>query len=197
MNSFTIYGNNFSNTDPNRNTNYSSGDLLWSESNMSVNKTNIALYTTVSQPNSNLNFSQLMNFNPNNVYYKSFTFKISNVYASGAIHNNITTSSVYSAYIGPYQSTITTSGKYINTDYSITTDATTGYPKLTKLLNTNTLNYAINVDKIDSNEMYRRIYPVVRDTNNIVLGNWNLQNSSNNLLFNYSGATKYTIDSVW
>ena len=46
--------------------------------------------------------------------------------------------------------------------------------------------------------MFRRVYPVIYDLIAIRLGGptgWSLLNSSNNLLFNYNGSTKHTIDS--
>ena len=42
-------------------------------------------------------------------------------------------------------------------------------------------------------ETYRRIYPVIRDTNNIILGGWNIQNSSGTLNFNYNWTTELSL----
>ena len=42
-------------------------------------------------------------------------------------------------------------------------------------------------------ESYRRIYPDIRDTNNIILGGstgWNIQNSSGTLNFNYNSTNE-------
>ena len=45
-------------------------------------------------------------------------------------------------------------------------------------------------------ENYRRIYPVVRDQNNIILGNWKIQNSSGTLKFNYNSTTEDCLSSA-
>ena len=48
-------------------------------------------------------------------------------------------------------------------------------------------------------ESYRRIFPVVRDTNNIMLGGstgWNIQNSSGTLKFIYNSTTEATLSSA-
>ena len=47
-------------------------------------------------------------------------------------------------------------------------------------------------------ESYRRIFPVVRDTNNIMLGGstgWNIQNSSGTLNFNYNSTNELSLSS--
>ena len=48
-------------------------------------------------------------------------------------------------------------------------------------------------------ESYRRIFPVVRDTNNIILGGstgWNIQNSSGTLKFIYNSTTEAYLSSA-
>ena len=47
-------------------------------------------------------------------------------------------------------------------------------------------------------ESYRRIYPVIRDTNNIILGGstgWNIQNSSGTLNFNDNSTNELSLSS--
>ena len=47
-------------------------------------------------------------------------------------------------------------------------------------------------------ENYRRLYPVIRDTNNIMLGGstgWNIQNSSGTLNFIYNSTTEASLSS--
>ena len=77
----------------------------------------------------------------------------------------------------------TTAGEYsnlvLNTDWNISTDSTTGFPAITHLDSTNNLTY--NLNNLMLEESYRRILPVVRDTNSIILGGstgWKIQNSS-------------------
>ena len=48
-------------------------------------------------------------------------------------------------------------------------------------------------------ESCRRIYPVIRDTNSIVIGGssgWNIQNSSGTLKFNYNSTTEASLSSA-
>ena len=64
----------------------------------------------------------------------------------------------------------------LNTDWNISTDSSTGYPVITYLDSTNNLTY--NLNNLMSEESYRRIYPVIRDTNNIIIGGstgWTIQ----------------------
>ena len=70
----------------------------------------------------------------------------------------------------------------LNTDWNISTDSNTGYPAITYLDSTNNLTY--NLNNLLLEESYRRIYPVIRDANNIMLGGWNIQNSSGTLNLN-------------
>ena len=47
-------------------------------------------------------------------------------------------------------------------------------------------------------ESYRRIYPVIRDTNNIMIScssGWNIQNSSGTLHFNYNSTNELSVSS--
>ena len=64
----------------------------------------------------------------------------------------------------------------LNTDGNISTDSSTGYPAITYLDSTNNLTY--NLNNLMLEETYRRIYPVIRDTNNIMIrgsSGWNIQ----------------------
>ena len=45
-------------------------------------------------------------------------------------------------------------------------------------------------------ESYRRIYPVIRDTNNMMIGGWNIQNSSGTLNFNYNSTNELSLSSA-
>ena len=64
---------------------------------------------------------------------------------------------------------------------NISTDST-GYPAIAYIDSTNNLTY--NINNLMLEESYRRIYPVIRDTNNIMIGGWNIQISSGTLDFN-------------
>ena len=44
-------------------------------------------------------------------------------------------------------------------------------------------------------ESCSRIYPVIRDTNNIMIGGWNIQNSSGTLNFNYNSTNELSLSS--
>ena len=47
-------------------------------------------------------------------------------------------------------------------------------------------------------ESYRRIYPVIRDTNTIMIGGssgWNIQNSSGTLNLNYNSTNELSLSS--
>ena len=47
-------------------------------------------------------------------------------------------------------------------------------------------------------ESYRRVYPVIRDPNNIILGGsagWNIQNSSCTLNLNYNSTSELSLSS--
>ena len=68
----------------------------------------------------------------------------------------------------PYSTTTTTGYAVVGTDYSISSNATTGAPVITKLT-TCTSNYSINTNNLLVEEAYRRLYPVIRDTNTIIL----------------------------
>jgi hypothetical protein len=83
------------------------------------------------------------------------------------------------------------------TDYSITTDLSTGSPKIT-YTDFQTTNFSYVYERLVNNEMYRRIYPVIHDVNNIYLGNtggWNIQNSSGTLQFNYNSTNEMSLSS--
>ena len=64
----------------------------------------------------------------------------------------------------------------LNTDWNTSTDSSAGYPAIIYLDSTNNLTY--NLNNLMLEETYRKIYPVIRDTNNITIGGWNIQNSS-------------------
>ena len=81
----------------------------------------------------------------------------------------------------------------LNADWNISTDSSTGYPAITYLDSTNNLTY--NLNNLMLEESYRRIYPVIRDTNNIILGGWNIQNSSGTLNFNYNSTNELSLSS--
>ena len=74
----------------------------------------------------------------------------------------------------------------LGTDWSNSIDASTGYPAVTYLdAGSNNLTY--NLNNLLLEESYIRVYPVIRDTNNTMIGGssgWNIQNSSGTLNFN-------------
>ena len=60
-------------------------------------------------------------------------------------------------------------------DHPILTDATTGYPSINPSI-TGTLTY--NVDTVLVEESFKRLYPVIHDTNNLFSGGstgWNVE----------------------
>lgn len=80
--------------------------------------------------------------------------------------------------------------KNINVDYTISTDPTTGYPLFTN--NTTTLDtWHIDYTKIYMYELQRRIFPVIRDTNNLIIGNITI--TSSGLISKISGLTTPTL----
>ena len=52
-----------------------------------------------------------------------------------------------------------------------------------------------NLNHLMLEESSRRIYPVIRDTNNIIIGGWNIQNSSGTLDFNYNSTNELNLSS--
>ena len=73
----------------------------------------------------------------------------------------------------------------LNTEWNISTDLSTGYPAITYIDSTNNLTY--NLNNLMPEESYITIYPVIRYTNNIIVGGsagWNIQNSSGTLNLN-------------
>jgi hypothetical protein len=98
------------------------------------------------------------------------------------------------------------SGGYANlingTDFTIASSVTNGSPVINYTpqgADPTTATLAYNENTLLLSEAYRRLYPVIYDTNNLRLGGqagWNLQNNGGSLLFNYNGSTKTTIDTV-
>ena len=80
-----------------------------------------------------------------------------------------------------------------NTDWNISTDSGTGYPAITYIDSTNNLTY--NSNNLMLEESCRRIYPVIRDANNVMLGGWNIQNSSGTLNFNNNSSNELSLSS--
>jgi hypothetical protein len=97
-------------------------------------------------------------------------------------------------------------GLILATDWNISSSTTTGAPIITYADST-TQNLTYNVDTLLVEEAYRRLYPVVRSTSDIVLTStsntlsgyastsWNIENNSSILNFNYNGATNLAINS--
>ena len=78
------------------------------------------------------------------------------------------------------------SNLFLNTDQNISTDSNTGCPTITYLDSTN--NLTNNLNNLMLEESCRRVYPVIRYTNNIMLSGssgWKIQNSSGTLNFNH------------
>src|ERR1039457_1511456 len=65
-----------------------------------------------------------------------------------------------------YTGTITKTNLINNTDYTIASDSTSGYPMITNLKSTNIQGY-YNGLALHFNELHRRIYPTIRDKNTI------------------------------
>ena len=74
-------------------------------------------------------------------------------------------------------------GLVSTTDFSISTDATTGYPDIT-YTNAISQNITYNFNNMLLYESYRRIYPVIRSTSNIKVGTWNILDTAGTLKFN-------------
>ena len=92
------------------------------------------------------------------------------------------------------------SGLVSGTDYSIATDTATGSPKITYLdASAANLNYSLPMLVVS--ECYRRLYPVIRDSSDIVSAytstalsgytGWNIENYNNALNHNYNGTTEF------
>ena len=101
----------------------------------------------------------------------SHTYTITNTSVFQYIHLLIT-GTVYAATVVGTMQIFRPAGSYTGmvngTDYSVSTDSTTGNPKITYLNSTsNNLTYSFGT--LGVYELYRRLYPVVRDTNTIKL----------------------------
>ena len=81
-------------------------------------------------------------------------------------------------------------GLLIGTDYTVATDSSTGRPLLT-YTDLTTQNLACNMNNLIVEESYRRLFPVVRDTNNIYL-----TNGSNNLTLTSTMIGSKTIENL-
>jgi len=85
----------------------------------------------------------------------------------------------------------------LNSDWSVATDSSTGFPAIT-YLDSGSNNLTYNLNNLMLEEMYRRIYPTVHDTNNLFLGStsgWNISNSSGTLNFNYNSTNEMSLSS--
>ena len=163
MTKFEIWGNNYSRTDPNR-LNYSTnGTLLFSETDYTVNYLNTNIYGA--DENHGCVYAG------NVTYYKPIV-SISN--ATNYYSYHIVVKGTYRATYPVIEcipaNILTTSGDRISpSDIQISTNSTTGYPSIQKITSSSTINNTVNLQRLCIYELYRRIYPVVRDTNTIKL----------------------------
>ena len=115
-------------------------------------------------------------------YYFRYYHLLSNNYGG---HCNITNFSIQYGKNGSLVNGI---------DYTISTSSTNGSPVIT-CIDVSPQGILYNLDRLLVSEAYRRIYPVIYDTNNLYLsGNtgWNISSNSNstNLCFNYNSSNK-------
>jgi len=93
----------------------------------------------------------------------------------------------------------------LNTDFTVTT-ASTGAPIITYTDST-TQNLTYNLDRLLISEAYRRFFPVIRNSSDLVLAStstaltgygtvWNIENYNNTLNHNYNGTTEFSISST-
>ena len=87
------------------------------------------------------------------------------------------------------------------TDYSISSDPSTGYP-LIKYLDSSSINFSYVYERVAVEELQRRIYPAIRSSSDIVLAptstqlsgygstSWNIENYNDTLNINYNGSNK-------
>ena len=82
-------------------------------------------------------------------------------------------------------------GLISDTDFSISSNSTTGYPDIL-YINSTTQNISYNFTNLVIYEAYRRMFPVIRSTSNIKIGTWNITDSSGTYTMN-NGSTKFSI----
>jgi len=162
---FQIWGNSYSIGDANR-FNYSAGTLLWEEQAYSVNGTNLSLYSA-HVPIGGQNFRQLLGFNPSNTSFKCYSLVVYRM-ISGNVMNEF-------CGVGfvPLQMSSTTANRYVPTTFTLTTNSSNGYPLITKVVASKTIMGKINIGNLCTYELFRRVFPVVRDKNTIVLTDGN------------------------
>ena len=112
----------------------------------------------------------------------------------------------YGGGIQVYHFAGNTTGLVNGTDYTVSSNVTNGVPAIKYTdVTTNTLYY--NETTLLLSEAYRRLYPVIRDSSDIILsststalsgyGNvWNIENYNNVLQFNYGGTNVYSISNT-
>jgi hypothetical protein len=96
-------------------------------------------------------------------------------------------------------------GLILNTDYTVASDPSTGFPNIT-YTDATAITMTCMYERLAVEELNRRIYPVVRDASDLVLASassaitgytgWNVQNLSNALNFNYSGTNEMSLTSA-
>jgi hypothetical protein len=92
------------------------------------------------------------------------------------------------------------------TDFTVTTNSSSGVPVIT-YTDSATNNLIWNLDTLLVSEAYRRLYPVIRNSSDLVLAStstaltgygavWNIENYNNTLNHNYNGTTEFSISST-
>ena len=105
-------------------------------------------------------FQSILNANENDT-----PFLCSSIVITGI---NGTNSSYSTMFFSPQSVQITPTSRVIGTDISVTT-ASSGNPLITKLTSVTTTNNEYYVNRICIYESFRRLFPVIRDKNTIVL----------------------------
>ena len=192
--SFQIWGNNYGSSDSGR-FNYSTGTLLWSETAYFTNASNGSLYTGETYYANSGNaygLRDLIGFNPSNTAFLSYSLVIFKVNNQSTL--NAAGAGYMASYFIPKQAQLITAPRYTPADFTITT-ATNGNPILTKQSSTNTVSSYTNMNNICIYELFRRVFPVIRDKNTIKLtdGTHNITMSSTSSGYSIGQCTDTTI----
>ena len=120
----------------------------------------------------------------------SFAFNVYSVF----VQNSSSAGTIYINELQFVQAAGGVSGLVAGTDFTLTTNATTGFPDIT-YLNLTTQNISYNFNNLLLYEAYRRLFPVIRTSSAIKIGTWNVIDSSGTLNFN-NGTLEFSISSV-
>lgn len=120
----------------------------------------------------------------------SFAFNVYSVF----VQNSSSAGTIYINELQFVQAAGGVSGLVAGTDFTLTTNATTGFPDIT-YLDLTTQNISYNFNNLLLYEAYRRLFPVVRTSSAIKIGTWNIIDSSGTLNYN-NGTLEFSIGST-